>query len=609
MNKIKLFCCCIALALGSCTNDDNPSTNADDRTIVFTLALPADDGTTVTRANLNEKDRLSYFVSWSQGEKITLFFDYNTKIYVAEGRIIPHSYSSHTASFSAELPKEINRYASYTVYGVCGKGGRVLSNVPNFYAGMIRKPIKELMAPIWFKANVIGKWPESITCSHLGAYEILHFKNKTNNAVNITFEGYQCQEPWYNQYAVYDPYGDKLYTGIQNLPTSELQLDPPTATVYTDVQFCSWYIPTGKKVKDAVLKMTIDGKKVSSVNTMSSDIDIQAGRAYHLYATWDGQKLTQGIAAFTDPLRLSVSQLTMPLDGRATADILSGNGSYTVETSNEDVASAFWGDGVIKIFSYYEGSATITVTDNFSKEKQTIQINVVNQANNLYGRIMQDMVLVEPGTFIMGVPGNDEFCSPAHQVTITKPYYIGKYEVTRKLYHEVMSSSNESEVQYPDCAVGFMAWCDVRGFLTTLNQKTGKYFRLPSNAEWEYAARGGKYSRGYVFPGSNDWEEVSNRTFIDNTNPVGTKRPNELGLYDMSGGMVEWVEDYPYEYTSEPETDPRHVDNDAYSHITRWVGIYKYNSYGVWRWLPYEGYTSCRSDFGFRIVLSPEENW
>ena len=222
---------------------------------------------------------------------------------------------------------------------------------------------------------------------------------------------------------------------------------------------------------------------------------------------------------------------------------------------------------------------------------------------------MQDMVLVEPGTFIMGVPGNDEFCSPAHQVTITKPYYIGKYEVTRKLYHEVMSSSNESEVQYPDCAVGFMAWRDVRGFLSTLNQKTGKYFRLPSNAEWEYAARGGKYSRGYVFPGSNDWEEVSNRTFIDNTNPVGTKRPNELGLYDMSGGMVEWVEDYPYEYTSEPETDPRHVDNDAYSHITRWVGIYKFNSYGVWRWLPYEGYTSCRSDFGFRIVLSPEENW
>ena len=174
---------------------------------------------------------------------------------------------------------------------------------------------------------------------------------------------------------------------------------------------------------------------------------------------------------------------------------------------------------------------------------------------------------------------------------------------------ESLSSSNESEVQYPDCAVGFMAWCNVRGFLTTLNQKTGKYFRLPSNAEWEYAARGGKYSRGYVFPGSNDWEEVSNRTFIDNTNPVGTKRPNELGLYDMSGGMVEWVEDYPYEYTSEPETDPRHVDNDAYSHITRWVGIYKFNSYGVWRWLPYEGYTSCRSDFGFRIVLSPEENW
>ena len=116
MNKIKLFCCCIALAWGSCTNDDNPSTNADDRTIVFTLALPADDGTTVTRANLNEKDRLSYFVSWSQGEKITLFFDYNTKIYVSEGRIIPHSYSSHTASFSAELPKEINRHASYTVY-------------------------------------------------------------------------------------------------------------------------------------------------------------------------------------------------------------------------------------------------------------------------------------------------------------------------------------------------------------------------------------------------------------------------------------------------------------------------------------------------------------
>ncbi len=191
-----------------------------------------------------------------------------------------------------------------------------------------------------------------------------------------------------------------------------------------------------------------------------------------------------------------------------------------------------------------------------------------------------EMVKVEAGTFNMGatpeMQDSSENQKPVHQVTITKDFYIGKTEVTNALWVAVMGS-NPSSVNGDNKPVDYVTWNDCQEFISKLNTATGMKFRLPTEAEWEFAARGGNKSRHYQYSGSNNIDDVA--WYCDNsgktTHDVATKRPNELGIYDMSGNMSEWCQDWYGSYNSSPQTDPtgpdhgeRRVtrDGDAYSY-------------------------------------------
>ena len=169
------------------------------------------------------------------------------------------------------------------------------------------------------------------------------------------------------------------------------------------------------------------------------------------------------------------------------------------------------------------------------------------------------MVRVEGGTFWMGSDEEDAYDNekPVHQVTLY-PFSIGETEVTQELWQAVMGS-NPSYFKGPRCPVEMVSWEDCQNFIRELNSLTGRNFRLPTEAEWEYAARGGKKSKGYEFSGCDDIDEVA--WYYDNsggqTHDVATKRANELGLYDMSGNVWEWCQDWYSDYSSGSQTNPK----------------------------------------------------
>lgn len=159
--------------------------------------------------------------------------------------------------------------------------------------------------------------------------------------------------------------------------------------------------------------------------------------------------------------------------------------------------------------------------------------------------LMNNMVLVEAGGFAMGSdsPLSRNRERPVHHVTLDT-FYIGKYELTQDLFEQIMDWNN-SYFPCDKCPVNNVSWFNMQRFIERLNTATGKTFSLPTEAQWAYAARGGKKSKGYDYSGSNNINDVA--WFADNSDnkshPVGLKKPNEIGLYDMTGNLWEFCLD------------------------------------------------------------------
>ena len=177
------------------------------------------------------------------------------------------------------------------------------------------------------------------------------------------------------------------------------------------------------------------------------------------------------------------------------------------------------------------------------------------------------MVKVDGGTFMMGSPDDDTLAydgeKPAHQVTVGD-YGIGETEVTQALWQAVMGNNPSffgNDLQRP---VEEVSWNDCQLFIEKLNELTGAHFRLPTEAEWEFAARGGNLSRGYKYSGSNEYDDaVWCYENSSGTRAVKTKKPNELGLYDMNGNVWEWCADWDGVYPSSPQVNPKGPSSGA----------------------------------------------
>ena len=286
---------------------------------------------------------------------------------------------------------------------------------------------------------------------------------------------------------------------------------------------------------------------------------VESNRTYELVVTASGGVQVEQKQKLT--IRYTPSSATVLVDnkmvkgknGVAQTTLPVGQHSFIVFCDGYDSE-----EGTVKL----KASAPSNLQITLSKEAVAIQQNIVSQPAVAQQPIVQapiangnhisipvkdgvsiDMVRVEAGTFTMGetvdIKDSYDFVKK-HQVTLTNDYYIGKYEVTQALWKAVMGN-NPSNLKGDNLPVEQVSWDDCQEFLSKLNSITSKTFRLPTEAEWEYAARGGNKSRGYQYSGSNNLSDVA--WYGDNsgskTHPVGSKQANELGIYNMAGNVCE----------------------------------------------------------------------
>jgi formylglycine-generating enzyme required for sulfatase activity len=222
-----------------------------------------------------------------------------------------------------------------------------------------------------------------------------------------------------------------------------------------------------------------------------------------------------------------------------------------------------------------------------------------------------EMVYVKGGTFTMGCTSEQSGCQddekPAHKVTLSR-FSIGKYEVTQAQWRAVMGDNPSYNKDCDRCPVEQVSWDDVQIFISKLNQLTGKRYRLPTEAEWEYAARGGSRSKGYQYSGSNNIGSVA--WYTDNsgskTHTVGSKSPNELGIYDMTGNVWEWCSDW-YDanyYKSSPSGNPKGASSGSYWVLRggSWGSNAEYCRVAIYISIPP---SESGNNLGFRLALEP----
>ena len=271
---------------------------------------------------------------------------------------------------------------------------------------------------------------------------------------------------------------------------------------------------------------------------------------YNLWQGMDGSDMSAQIKKADDCLK-----------AKATADAMYSDKNYTIAKT------------------YYQKILDLNPKDAYARKQYSLcttqlgapapnnPVSTAPPANSSFADYVESainlqMVALQGGTFTMGCTSEqDSDCEddekPAHTVTVSN-FYIGKYEVTQAQWRAIMGN-NPSNFKGDNLPVEMVSWDDIKEFIYRLNARTGKQYRLPTEAEWEFAARGGNKSQGYKYSGSNNIENIAwyDGNSGNTTHPVGQKLSNKLGVYDMNGNVWEWCNDWCGAYTGAAQTNPQ----------------------------------------------------
>ena len=642
MKKIQnlLFGILAASLLAACAKDSEsggveqpplPDDNLPGTTITINAAVQSGDES-LSKVALSQYDNtLDLFARWQEDDKIQVFAKQGGKTYeIGKVPVENISDGGKTCSFNIDLPGEINTSKSYEVYGLCGVEGSLVDDQITFDASTQRKRIDHFRAPLMFVSTATGTTVD-VKFQHIGAYEVLHMVNGTGGGFNFVHNGYIADSKWY-----YDGFRCTLSNNNGSPSISVTATDAGQDIEEfaiggnENATIISWYVPNGGKIKGATLNTRINGGEVNTINTKTSNVAIQKGGAYHLYAVWNGAELK-----FTDQITTVVKVPALSYRLSASPYIYTGD-ELTMKVLSSvycNISVSINGKNVgfkDNVMSYdltlptnQQGAFTVTIngtSDGYDALPLTFTYGVRDKFDvaetktyDICG-VPVEFVFVKGGTFMMGGTAEqgadaqqDEF--PVHSVTLDS-YYIGKFEVTRELYKRVFGRDSllvADDSKYPQ---GDMCWDYVSEFINKLRDTTGMDFRLPTEAEWEYAARGGWKSRNYKYSGGDFIGMVANynANSTGSTKPVGSKMCNELGIYDMSGNVWEFVA-APYgEYPIDPQYNPVATGDwrlrgggggasAADCRVSRRNNPYLHWAYGSGGELSW--------DFGIRLVIRP----
>lgn len=340
------------------------------------------------------------------------------------------------------------------------------------------------------------------------------------------------------------------------------------------------YVPAGVK------RLSISHEGMESLSNFDLGMTLQKAKTYSMVLKTSGEIASQELIFNITPgncvvilepvgsaphLEKRVFQLT---DGRATVRMPVGKYAYTVMsdgcTSEEGV------------FSLTESSSRKLILELRPSQDNTFckignstspTFRPIEDTTVIVSRIRIHMVGVQGGTFSMGATDATDAEKPVHFVTLDS-YRICDCEVTQELWTSVMGNNPSMLRKHPRYPVEMVSWDDCLTFISKLNSMTGLRFRLPTEAEWEYACRGGIKSQNFTYSGGNDISEVAwyKGNSMGFTHEVKTRKPNELGIYDMSGNVYEWCSDRYAPYDSDSQTNPIGATGGA-NRITRGGGV------------------------------------
>ena len=596
-------------------------------TVTINAAVQGDDES-LSKVALSQPDNtLDLVAKWQEDDQIQVFAKQGGKTYEV-GKVPVENISSDgkTCSFNVVLPGEINTSKAYELYGLCGVEGTFEDGVLTFAAATQRVPFDKFKAPLMFAATA-SSTTVNAKFEHIGTYEVLHIVNKTSSNFNFAHNGYDVAAPWcYDNFKCTVGYSDSKTTLSVSQQDGGANISEVTVLGGQSAAIVSWYVPNGGKIAGATLNGRINGGEVKTSNVKSSNTEIRRGNAYHLYALWDGSELKFGDQTVTAKVpsltyRLNTSPMVYAgetVNMKVISDmacaitvLVDGKEIGSVESAKTyDIALPTDNPGEYDVTIKGSAGGFDGLDVNFKFGVRSNLDDVETKTFDILG-VPVEFVYVKGGTFMMGGTAeqgadaqSDEF--PVHSVTLDG-YYISKYEVTRQIYKKVFGRDSllvADDSKYPQ---GDMSWNSTNDFINKLRDTTGTDFRLPTEAEWEYAARGGQKSKNYKYSGSNLVGMVAhyNANSAGRVQPIGVKMNNELGIFDMSGNMWEFVSDPYGTYPEDPVYNPQGSGSD---HVLRGGGggasaadcrvsrraDYWYNGYGITSW-----------DFGFRLVIRP----